>query len=127
VAALPGNDNTLENLFSAQDYLDVDTADNTRVAQSAFSEYTIFLFKDYIGASSTFTVTWEGQSSLAPSLSVVVLQVYNRNSTTWETLDSDNAAAANTDFELTGSVLANVANYKDASNVVSCRVYQLAQ
>ena len=85
----------------------------------------IHQFKDYAGESSSCTLEWEGQTSLVPSLSTVYLQIYNRNTTTWDTVDSDNFSNANTDFILTADI-ANLTNYKDGGNVISCRVYQLA-
>jgi len=53
----------------------------------------------------------------------VFLQIYNQNTTTWDAVDSDNASAVNTDFILKGTI-PDLTNYKDGSNVMSCRVYQ---
>ena len=124
--ALPTDDTDLETAYSAQDYLDVDAKDDVRVAQTATSQYAIHQFKDYVGAANTCILEWEGQSSLAPSSSVVTLQIYNRNTTSWETVDSDNSSAADTDFILTSSI-ADLTDYKDGSGVISCRVWQLNQ
>jgi hypothetical protein len=78
-----------------------------------------------IGTDITpITVTWEGQSTLAASSSTVYLQVFNYNSGSWETVDSDSTAAANTDFILTGYIDTNVSNYYDVGNVVAFRIYQ---
>lgn len=44
---------------------------------------------------------------------------------TWENIDSDNTTGTDTDFVLTGSVPV-LTNYKDAQNIISCRVYQLS-
>jgi len=57
-------------------------------------------------------------------LSTVFLQIYNRDTTTWETIDSDNSTAADTDFILTAD-MADLTDYKDNNNVIVCRVYQL--
>jgi len=94
------------------------------VGQLATGEYAIHQYKDYVAGSSV-SLEWEGQSDLAPSSSIIVLQIYNRNSTTWENVDTDNATAANTDFVLLGNI-PNLTNYKNASNVISNRVYQLS-
>lgn len=123
--SLPGNDNNLETNYSAQDTVDVATSDDVRVAQAAEGQYAIHQFKDFVGSENDCTVLCELQSTLAPSLSTVYLQIYNRNSSSWETIDSDNTSAADTDFILTASI-PNLTNYKDASNVIACRVYQLA-
>jgi len=39
-------------------------------------------------------------------------------------LDSNNTTAADIDFDLDGSVVANLANYYDDGNWIACRVYQ---
>ena len=120
---MPADDTNLENLYSAQDYIDVSTKNDVRVSQVASDEYALHQFKNYMGSSLATNLEWEGQTNLAPSSSTVYLQIYNRNTTTWEAIDSDNTTGASTDFSLTGFV-ANLTNYKDASNVISCRVYQ---
>ena len=68
------------------------------------------------------TLKWIGQSTLAPSISLVKLQVFNRGTVTWDDVDSDNVSGADVDFTLIGIV--SLANYKDGNNVISCRVYQ---
>jgi len=55
----------------------------------------------------------------------VYLQIYNHNTLSWDTIDSDNASPANADFDLEANV-GDLTNYKDGSNIVSCRVYQQA-
>jgi len=105
--------------------LDVETNNDVRVGQTATDEHTIHQFKDFAGTTNSVSLEVECQSDLAPSSSTIYLQIYNRNSTTWETVDSNNTESANTDFILSGDI-ADLTNYKDASNVISCRVYQEA-
>ena len=114
----------METPYVTQDYLDVNVKDNVRVGQTATSEYTIHQFKDYVAVNSC-TLEWEGQTNLAPSSSTVYLQIFNRNTPAWETVDTDNTSNVDTDFTLTANI-ADLTNYKDVSNVVVCRVYQLA-
>ena len=122
---MPTGTTDLENAYSAQDYLDVNVADDTRVGQTATQEYMVHQFKDYVGNVSGCQLNWEGQSTLAPTSSTVYLQIFNRNTSTWDMVDSDNTSNADTDFVL--SVLVeSLTNYKDESNVIVCRVYQLA-
>jgi len=121
---LPTNDNNLETNYSVQDYLDVDTKNDVRVSQTATNEYALHQFKDYV-ADNSRTLEWEGQTKLQPSASTVYLQIYNRNTPEWETVDSDNTTAEDTDFILTANIN-DLTNYKDGSGVVSCRVYQEA-
>ena len=125
--ALPANDADLETAFNTADYVTVATDDGNRVDQTAQGQFGLFLFKDddTAGTNNVAIVTWDGQYTLAPSAQTVYLQVYNRNSTTWETLDSDSATAANTDFNLTGTIN-GLADYKDGNGWIACRVYQEA-
>ena len=108
----------------AQDYTDVNTDNGVRVTQAALGEYAVHQFKDWVGTPAA-TFLWNGQTDVACSTSNVVLQIYNRDSTTWETIDTDSTTAANTDFDLTANV-SDLTNYKDGNNVVACRVYQLS-
>lgn len=121
---LPGDDTDLETNYSSQDLIDVTSKDDIRVGQSANQQYMIHQFKEYIESANSCTVEAELQSTLAPSSSTVYLQVYNQNTSTWETLDSDNSSNADTDFTLEGSV-PNLTNYI-IDNMVSFRIYQLA-
>lgn len=124
-ASLPINDSDLSTSYSAGDVTDVATDNSVRVSQSAVGEYMLHQFKDFVGSATHCVLTWNGQSSLAPSTSGVYLQIYNQNTTTWETLDSNTSAGASIDFTLSAPV-SSLTNYKDGSNVISCRVYQLA-
>jgi len=83
----------------------------------------IHQYKDFVGAENSIRLECELKTAVAPAVSTVYLQIYNRNTTTWDTVDSNNTAPINTDFVLTGFV-ADLTNYKDGSNVISCRVYQ---
>ncbi len=121
---MPSDDADLETEYSEQDYLDVNEADNIRVAQTATGEYAIHQFKDYITADSV-ELNWEGQSDLAPSQSTVYLQIYNRETSEWEMVVANTGEDANTDFVLNGIVL-DLSDYKDGNSVISCRVYQLS-
>lgn len=85
----------------------------------------IHQFKDFVGSTNSGVLEWEGQTDLAPSTSTVYLQIYNHNTNTWTTVDSDNASSVNTDFNLTASI-ADFTNYKDLTGVISCRIYQQA-
>ena len=124
---LPTDDTDLETAYGAQGYFNVSLDDNVYETQSASNEYWIKEFKNKHSNNTTpIDVTWKGKSDLAPSSSTVYLQIYNRDSTTWETLDSDNATVANTEFTLTGSQNINLSYYYDANYWVSFRVYQEA-
>lgn len=121
---MPANDNDLEVIYSAQDVIDVATKDDVRVAQTAMQQTAIHQFKDHVGTYTSCTLECELQSTLAPSASTIYLQIYNRDTTTWDTVDSDNSTGADTDFILIANV-ADLTNYKDGNNVISCRTYQV--
>jgi hypothetical protein len=121
---LPAGITDLETAYSAQDKIDVATENDVRVGQTATSQYAIHQFKDYAGGANICDIEWEGQTNCLSSLSTVYLQVYNRNSSTWETIDSDNSSNKDTDFILTANI-PDLTNYKDANSVIVCRVYQL--
>jgi hypothetical protein len=122
---LPGDDADLETLYIPQDYLDVDANDATRVPVQAEgeTEYIIHQFKDYVGGAPSCTLYWDGQSDQAPSASIVNLEIYNYNSTTWENVDSDNVTGAGADFVLQGSI-PDLTNYRSPGNYITCRVWQ---
>jgi hypothetical protein len=119
------DDSNLTTTFSTQDYTDVGTDNDTYVDLEGIEQYFQFLFKEP-NANNTddFRITWKGKSSLAPSSSTVYLQIYNRNTTSWTTIASNNTANANTKFTLTYDVTTSLSDYYDANYVISARVYQ---
>ena len=122
--SLPSDDTNLEVSFTTQEYTDVATEDGTRVSQSSANDNSIFLFKNKHTSQDTITLNINTRSNIAPSSSPVYLQIYNRNSTTWETLASNSTTAANTDFDLQGIKIDSLSDYFDANFWVSWRVYQ---
>lgn len=123
-AALPSNDNDLATDYTKPDKIDVDSDDAVRVTLSGSGQYNIHQFKDeHTNSTDEITLTANVQSSTAPVSSTVYLQIYNHSSGAWETLDTNNAAAADTDFTLSGSKTSSLSDYY-SSNIVSGRVYQ---
>jgi len=120
---LPTNDNDLATTYTEQDETDVATKNDVRVGQGGTSGFNIHLFKNFVGAQTSCQLECELQSTIAPTASTVRLAIYNRNTTLWDIVDFDNTSAANTDFILLFTV-SDLTDYKDASNVISCRVYQ---
>ena len=94
--------------------------------QTALTEYMIHQFKDFVGGATQWTLTWNGKSTQSPGLSIVKLQIYNYNTDEWVDVDSDNATAANLDFNLNGNITENASYYKDDQQVITCRVLQEA-
>jgi len=94
------------------------------IAPASTQPFLVFLFKDKNTAQQQATITWKGKTSLDPAIKTVYLQIFNRISGLWETIDSDNSSPVNTDFTLTAIVSADLGDYFDANNWISCRVYQ---
>ena len=103
------------------------TDNDVFVDQTATDEYAVFQFKNQGPDSITKpTATCKVKSDLAPSSSTVYLQVYNVNTTVWETIDSDSVTGADVEFTLTAILETNLTDYHDVDFWYSFRVYQLA-
>lgn len=122
-AVLPSDETDLETNYSAGDVTDVETENSVFVGQTASGEYAIHKWNDY-AATNSCTFTEKGRTNQACWLSPVVLQIYNFDTSTWETLDTDSTTAAGTLFTLT-AYKADLTNYKDGSDYTHCRSYQL--
>lgn len=124
-SSLKTNDTNLANIFTQQEYTDVTTDNDTYVDLVGTHEYFQFLFKEPNNNSTDdFRITWKGKSTVAPSSHTVYLQIYNRTTSTWTNLTSNNSASANTKFTLTYDVTTGMSDYYDANHVISARIYQ---
>lgn len=121
--ALPIDDADLATPYTAEDKTKVETDDSIMVAASAESGFALHLFKDHVIITPGCSFTWTGRSNIDASVSSVFLQIYNRQSGAWETLDSDTTTIAGTKITLWAQV-GDLTNYKDGNSVVACRVYQ---
>lgn len=128
VGSLPSGSDNLSSIYSAGDISDVENNDSVYVRQEATQAgYIVHQYKDYNvnnDNSSPIFTSWNGKATVAPSTSTFYLQVYNVNSTTWETVDSNSVAGANVDFTLTAQITENTENYYDANYVTTFRLYQ---
>lgn len=126
-ASLPTDDTDLSIIYSLIEIENLDSTNGTTIYQYITSNYSIHQYREVAGTSGTATsgiFTWNGQSNYAPSSSVVTMQIYNFNTASWETIDTDNATAASTNFTLY-AVVSNLTNYKNANNETVVRVWQL--
>lgn len=123
--SLPSGTNDLQTLYTDQEETDVSDRDLDMVEQTGTLQYMMHQFKKFVGANTFCTVEVEAQSTLAASLSTIYLQIYNRVSGLWETLDTETQAPQDVNFELFKKIT-DLSEYKDSTNVVTCRVYQLA-
>jgi len=122
-ALLPSDDTDLENFYTAQELLDVATDNSVYAEQAATDEIAIHQFKDYVGTETKCILRWNGKTTVSPTQYPVYLSIYNRVTLVWDIVASNNTANADTDFTLQADI-ANLTNYKDGGNVISCRVYQ---
>jgi hypothetical protein len=122
--SLPADVNPMATFYSNTEVSDVDSDNATRVSLSGVN-YPIHMYQyRHTNNTDNITISWNGQTDLAPSTSTVYLQIYNYNSSIWDTLDSDNSSSANSDFTLEGSKTTSVSNYYSTIYLVSVRVYQ---
>jgi len=125
-SSLPTNDSNLETLFvDPDDYDSVASDDDDYVALGVFDVVGVYLFKkSNTNNTDSINVTCKPKSSLAPLESTVLLQVYNRTLSQWLTVDSNGAAAADTEFTLTASLTESLTDFYDGSYWVAFRVVQ---
>ena len=121
---LPSNDSPLTTAYSPTEFTIVSTSNNTRVSVSATSDYALHQYKDSLALTGgQAELTWEGQSTVAPSTATIYLQVYDQDADTWGTVDSDSSTGADTDFTLEYTVT-DTTDFKSVNSLISCRVYQ---
>ena len=123
-STLPTNDTDLTSTFSQSDYNAVAADDSNNVFQTSTNNYNIFLFKKKHTEKNSIFLTIRLKSDRAPFYSPVYLQIYNKNSSTWETLNNNHTEKANVNFTLTGTVISNSSNYFDNNYWISYRIYQ---
>lgn len=121
---LPTDLSPLDASYNSTEITNSSADNSTRVSQTG-TGYVIHqrTIKNSNNTDS-ISVTWNGQTTTPPSSSTVYLQIWNANSSSWETFDSDNSTAKNTDFDLTANITSSLSNYYYGNNWVSIRVYQ---
>ena len=119
------DDSDLDTIYTEQEEVKVAAIDTDWVGQEGALVYMLHQFKSFIGDHSFCTAEWVGKSTLPPSLSTVYFQIYNRVTGLWETFDTNTTSDEDLDFELEARI-PDTTNYKSASGLLSCRVYQLA-
>jgi len=122
--SLPTGTADLDNLYTEEDEVGVETNNTVYIEQTGAGQYMVHQFKTFVAEDTSCEITSIVQSSLAPTSSTVYLQIYNHSTNTWDTIDSDNTSSVDTDFTLTAEVL-RLSRYKDGSNVIATRIYQL--
>lgn len=124
--SLPTTNDSLDVGYTSTELTNVDSDNSTRVAVGSIStnRYLIHQFSVSTPENAEIAVSWNGQASIAPSTTTVYLQIYNNNTSSWETLTSNSSASADTDFTLSGSKTTNLSYYRDSEGKSVARVYQ---
>lgn len=89
------------------------------------SEYMIQEFKKtWTNSTDNPTFSWNGRTTQDTRTSPLLIQIYNVNSSTWETVRTINTRPADVDFFTTYTQTTNVSNYYSTNNTVTFRIYQ---
>lgn len=92
---------------------------------STGSEFVIQEYKkQWTNNSDSPTFTWRGRTTFDTTVSPMYLQIYNVNSSAWETLDTETLRPADVDFVMSGTQTSNASNYYDSRLIVTFRIYQ---
>ncbi len=125
LVSLPSNKNNLAIIYGAQDEMDVSEDDGIRVPISGLLTYLAHQYRIVNNNSmDAVCIKINLQSTLAPSISPVYLQIWNVLTSTWDTKTSNTTAAEDTDFDLEYLLDSNQANYYDENHEIAIRVYQ---
>lgn len=124
--SLPLDDTDLENILTSQEEIAISVDDDIYADQDTTGGgYAIFLFKHmHSNNTDLIVVSCKLKSSKDTDFSPVYLQIYNRNSTLWETIASETSVAAGVEFSLEGSPTGTIGNYYDSNLWAACRLYQ---
>lgn len=120
----PSTSADLSAAFTSPQYGDVAVDDGDYWIETGSQYVTAYYKKIWTNSTDSPSFTWRGRSTLSPQMSTVYLQIYNFNSSAWETLDTETSQPADTDFVMTGTQSANVSNYYNTRNIVAFRIYQ---
>lgn len=124
-SVLPSDNTNLTTLYTYTEIGKVASDDDERVSQSGI-DYQIHQFQTPAHENNTdeILITVQVQTDKDPTSAPVHLQIYNFDISEWEDLNVDSSSSIDTDFDLTGLITSNVANYYNENNVVFYRVYQ---
>lgn len=126
-ATLPTNTDPLSTIYDSGDLDDVSADDGTRVDLEGKQNYLIHNFTRFNSNEDNtnhINATINLQCSVAPSTTAVILQIYNFDTDSWETVDTESSASADTDFDLTANITTNTENYYDSDFMSHFRVVQ---
>lgn len=121
---LPPTNTNLLNSFNAVNYGNEAIDDGDYFIERG-ARYVIQEYRDmHINNTDNITFTWKGRSTLSTLISPILIQIYNFSTGLWETLANQTLTPADIDSQVTVTQSTNVANYYDATNMVTFRSYQ---
>lgn len=124
-ASIPPKTNANLTTFNATNYANVLDDDGDYFIEYG-SKYVIQQFKrKWTNNTDAPSVNWRGRTTESTLTAPILLQVYNQNTASWETLRRVANVPADTDFTISATVTGTLANYYDSTLTVSFRVYQL--
>jgi hypothetical protein len=104
----------------------VSTVDGVYVDDIGTNTYLIHQFGNQTPSlTARIKPTWTGRiGKTATNITPVTMQIYNFNTTLWETLATNTTATGGSIVTLNGSVSTGLTNYYDNSHYCYVRVYQ---
>lgn len=123
--ALPVDNSRLANVYTRAQVTEADQDNAGYVDLSQNTRYGVHEFEYFVGLTpATFAVKWKGKSTRPASAGTVTMQLYNLNTSTWDTVATDSTTAAGTEMTLNANIASGYANYFDARGFIYARVYQ---
>jgi hypothetical protein len=120
----PINDDDLITEYDVAEKIKISTNNSVYVSQAGGGFFAIHQFRVEASDMTNIKVQWDGRSSLAPTISSVVMQVYMFGLQEWTTVATESLEAANTDFLMTCTLDDITQLYKNPMGDIVFRVYQ---
>lgn len=126
---LPTDTAYLANAYTTGQLAQVfaDDADRLTIASNhseGKKEVHMFAMASTLGNTEDINIHLNLRTGTPATSLPVVLQIWNFDSSAWETIATNNTAAANTDFDLDGVIDSDHADYYSPKDVVYVRFYQ---
>lgn len=116
----------LSNVYTTQEYTNVDTSDDVDTKQGGTSRFQVHQYRVYnTNATDFIRITWEGSPIVDATVSnPLVIQMYNYNTQQWETRDSSNTAVTTSDTTFSVTIDMSGSDFYGPYNEVCTRVFR---
>jgi len=121
---LPTTDAELTNLFTATNFSEILSDDNTYQDITGTGFLILQAKKRNSNDTDAITINIRSKSTLAPTTATIYMQLYDYNLDAWETVDTDNVTAVNTEMTLTVNKTSTATDYYNEDKYVTVRLYQ---